>query len=346
MVADGHGGVWAVGVRDCSLQRRNQKVIEESAAPGADRRAGDAAIADAAPPAWRWRPATGTRDGGVPLRARRPALLVHGGQHPAPGRAPGHRGITGLDLVKLQLHVAAGGRLRGEPPAPSGHAIEARLNAEDPDARLRARARPDRAAAPAHRPRRPRRHRRGEGDVIPPEFDSMIAKVIAWGHDRDEALARLRRALAETHGRRRGRHDATRRSCWSCSVAPRCVPARSTPPGSTRWHARGEHVPREHGDAWPAAWPPPIDAYDARRRPRTRTGSSPPPRAAAPKPRRGGHARRTAPPRAPAIGFAVVPGGAPGGYRVTVDGGDDRGERRAARALRARARTAGRALPT
>ncbi len=104
---------------------------------------------------------------------------------------------TGLDLVKLQLHVAAGGRLDGEAPPTEGYAIEARLNAEDPQ----------RGFAPA-----PGRIQTlslpfgpgirvdtgvAEGDVIPPEFDSMIAKVIAHGRTRDEALARLHRALSQ-----------------------------------------------------------------------------------------------------------------------------------------------------
>ena len=106
--------------------------------------------------------------------------------------------VTGLDLVKLQLHVAAGGRLDGEPPVPSGHAIEARLNAEDPALGF--------APAPGRLellrlPTGPGiRVDTGvaEGDVIPPDFDSMIGKVIAWGCDRREALARLHRALADT----------------------------------------------------------------------------------------------------------------------------------------------------
>ncbi len=86
---------------------------------------------------------------------------------------------TGIDLVKLQLHVARGGRLEGDPPAPRGHAIEARLNAEDPDH--------DFAPAPGRiealrLPTGPGiRVDTGvtEGDVIPPDFDSMIAKIIA-----------------------------------------------------------------------------------------------------------------------------------------------------------------------
>ena len=103
---------------------------------------------------------------------------------------------TGLDLVKLQLRLAAGERLEGDPPPVVGHAIEARLNAEDSDR--------DFAPAPGEIellrvPAGPGvRIDTGfeEGDVIPAEFDSMIAKVIAHGRTRDEALARLGRALS------------------------------------------------------------------------------------------------------------------------------------------------------
>ena len=112
--------------------------------------------------------------------------------------------VTGLDLVKLQLHIAAGGRLEGDPPRPSGHAIEARLNAEDP------------ALGFAPTPGRLELLRLptgpglrvdtgvAEGDVIPPEFDSMIGKLIAWGRDRDGG-ARTAAARGRRHGRRRRR---------------------------------------------------------------------------------------------------------------------------------------------
>ena len=91
-----------------------------------------------------------------------------------------------------------GGRLEGEPPTPVGHAIEARINAEDPA--LGFAPAPGRIAL-LRLPADPGiRIDAGmsEGDSIPAEFDSMIAKLIAWGRDRTEALARLRRALAET----------------------------------------------------------------------------------------------------------------------------------------------------
>jgi acetyl/propionyl-CoA carboxylase alpha subunit len=108
---------------------------------------------------------------------------------------------SGVDLVKLQLHVAGGGKLAAfsaVAPRPSGHAIEARLTAEDPE----------RGFAPAPGliqhlvlPTGPGIRVDtgvGAGDVIPPQFDSMIAKVIAWGRDRGEARARLSRAVRQT----------------------------------------------------------------------------------------------------------------------------------------------------
>ncbi|MCP2341108.1 ATP-binding protein [Actinomadura rupiterrae] len=197
VIADGQGTAWALGVRDCSVQRRNQKIIEESASPVL----APEQVADLKASAERLANAVGYRG------ACTVEFLYHPGEklfaflevntrlqveHPITEIT------TGTDLVRLQLHVAAGGRLEGERPAEIGHAVEARLNAEDPD----------RDFAPA-----PGRIARlvlpagpgvrvdtgvGEGDRIPADFDSMIAKIIAFGRDRDQALGRLRRALAET----------------------------------------------------------------------------------------------------------------------------------------------------
>src|SRR4051812_49148424 len=197
VIADGQGAAWALGVRDCSVQRRNQKVIEESASPVLS----PARAAELKASAERLAVAVGYRG------AATVEFLYHPGddllaflevntrlqvEHPIT------ESTTGFDLVKAQLHVASGGRLEGGPPAERGHAIEARLNAEDPD----------RDFAPS-----PGRIARlvfpagpgirvdtgvGEGDTIPGDFDSMIAKIIAYGKDRNEALGRLRRAMAET----------------------------------------------------------------------------------------------------------------------------------------------------
>jgi acetyl/propionyl-CoA carboxylase alpha subunit/acetyl-CoA carboxylase carboxyltransferase component len=197
VIADGQGGAWAVGVRDCSVQRRNQKVIEESSsvvlAPhqvaelkaSAERLALAVDYRGAGTVEFLYRPS----DGMFAFLEVNTRLQV---EHPITELT------TGLDLVKMQLEVAAGGRLTGQPPVELGHAVEARLNAEDPDR--------DFAPAPGRiafldLPDGPGvRVDTGfsTGDAIPADFDSMIAKIIAHGRTRDEALARLRRAVADT----------------------------------------------------------------------------------------------------------------------------------------------------
>ncbi|HEY2223119.1 biotin carboxylase N-terminal domain-containing protein, partial [Actinomycetospora sp.] len=199
VIADAHGTAWALGVRDCSVQRRNQKVIEESASPllsdeqtallrdSAERLAVAVGYCGAATVEFLYRPddeVFAFLEVNTRLQVEHPVTEI----------------TTGTDLVRLQLHVAVGGRLTdvGERPAEVGHAVEARLNAEDPDR--------DFAPSPGRielldLPSGPGvRVDTGvsRGDVIPSEFDSMIAKIIASGRTRDEALARLRRALAET----------------------------------------------------------------------------------------------------------------------------------------------------
>src|SRR5215213_6549931 len=197
LMADGEGGVWALGVRDCSYQRRHQKVVEESASPvlsadqehelaeAAVRLARNAGYRGAGTVEFLYEP-EGQRFSFMEVNAR---LQV---EHPVT------EAVTGADLVALQLHVAAGGRLEGDPPPPHGHAIEVRLNAEDPA----------RGFAPApgritllRLPSGPGiRVDTGvaEGDSVPPDFDSMIAKIIAHGATRKQAIARLRRAVADT----------------------------------------------------------------------------------------------------------------------------------------------------
>jgi acetyl/propionyl-CoA carboxylase alpha subunit/acetyl-CoA carboxylase carboxyltransferase component len=197
LIADGQGTAWAIGVRDCTVQRRNQKVIEESASPLLEA----AQTAEVKAAAERLALAVGYRGAGTV------EFLYHPGdkafaflevntrlqvEHPIT------EVTTDTDLVKLQIHVAAGGRLTGERPVETGHAIEARLNAEDPDR--------DFAPSPGRialleLPAGPGVRVDtgvGEGDTIPADFDSMIAKIIVLGRDRTEALARLRRAMAET----------------------------------------------------------------------------------------------------------------------------------------------------
>ncbi|UUV33232.1 ATP-grasp domain-containing protein [Amycolatopsis roodepoortensis] len=197
VIADGQGTAWALGVRDCSVQRRNQKIIEESASPVLAPEQADELKRSAE----RLALAVGYRGAGTV------EFLYHPGdklfaflevntrlqvEHPITELT------TGMDLVKAQLHVASGGKLDGVQPAEFGHAVEARLNAEDPDrdfapspGRI---ARLDLPAGPGIRVDTGV----SEGDTIPADFDSMIAKIIAYGRDRDEALGRLRRAMAQT----------------------------------------------------------------------------------------------------------------------------------------------------
>ncbi|KRF14560.1 ATP-binding protein [Nocardioides sp. Soil796] len=197
LIADGQGTAWALGVRDCSVQRRNQKVIEESASPLLD----ETQVAEVKESAERLALAVGYRGAGTVEFLYHPETRTFAFlevntrlqvEHPIT------EVTTDVDLVKAQLHVAAGGRLEGERPAEVGHAVEARLNAEDPDR--------DFAPSPGRialleLPAGPGiRVDSGvaEGDTIPADFDSMIAKVIAYGRTRAEALARLRRAMADT----------------------------------------------------------------------------------------------------------------------------------------------------
>jgi acetyl/propionyl-CoA carboxylase alpha subunit/acetyl-CoA carboxylase carboxyltransferase component len=200
VVADAAGNVWTLGVRDCSVQRRNQKVIEESASTALDAEQ-DRLLRDSA--AALAREAGYVNAGTVEFlyEPRQRLLSFLEVNTRLQVEHPVTEVTTGTDIVKLQLHVAGGGLLSeiAEVTPPSrGHAIEARLTAEDPERGF--------APAPGHiehlaLPAGPGiRVDTGvaAGDVIPPQYDSMIAKVIAWGHDREEARARLHRALRQT----------------------------------------------------------------------------------------------------------------------------------------------------
>ena len=196
LICDGEQA-WALGVRDCTVQRRNQKIIEESRSPllTADQVALVSESAERLALAVGYRGAATVEFLYQPARAEFAFLEVNTRlqvEHPITEVA------TGFDLVKAQILVASGEKLPARRPAEEGHAIEARLNAEDPDR--------DFAPAPgriAHLdlPNGPGvRVDTGfaEGDTIPADFDSMVAKIIAYGPSRSVALARLRRALAET----------------------------------------------------------------------------------------------------------------------------------------------------
>ncbi|GAB03749.1 ATP-grasp domain-containing protein [Gordonia amarae] len=197
VIADGQGTAWALGVRDCSIQRRNQKVIEESASvvlrpdqvtqlkESAERLAVAVGYSGAATVEFLYHP-------GDELFAFLEVNTRLQVEHSVTELT------TGVDLVRAQIWVASGNKLEGTPPAERGHAVEARLNAEDPDR--------DFAPAPGRiamldLPAGPGvRVDTGvsEGDTIPADFDSMIAKIIAYGSDREQAMGRLRRAMTET----------------------------------------------------------------------------------------------------------------------------------------------------
>jgi acetyl/propionyl-CoA carboxylase alpha subunit len=192
LLADGHGTVVALGERECSIQRRHQKVLEEAPSPALD-------------PALRARMSGAAVAFGraIGLRSAATAEFMLSGnefsflelnariqvEHPVTEL------VTGVDLVRAQLEIAQGEPLDALEPDLRGHAFEVRLYAEDPRTFLPQAGRVERLRLP-----RGVRVDAGveEGDEIPLAYDAMIAKLIAHGPTRDEALLRLRDALAET----------------------------------------------------------------------------------------------------------------------------------------------------
>jgi acetyl-CoA carboxylase biotin carboxylase subunit len=197
IVADQHGRVWCLGERECSLQRRHQKVIEEAPSPALDPRRRERLgqqICEA------------VRATGYATAATFEFLMDEQGElyfmevntriqveHPVT------EAVTGVDLVELQLRTAAGESLdvpEGGRSEVRGHAIECRINAEDP-----------RTFAPwpglitEYHPPGGAGIRVDSGVFggwrVPSCYDSLLAKIIAWGADRAQALARMRIALEE-----------------------------------------------------------------------------------------------------------------------------------------------------
>jgi len=195
VLADGQGNAIHLGERDCSMQRRHQKVVEEAPAPGItpEQRAEIGKVCVEACKRIGYRGA-GTfeflyENGRFYFIEMNTRIQV---EHPVTEL------ITGVDLVREQLLIAAGEKLtlRQEDIVLDGHAIECRINAEDPDTFLPSPGTVKRFEAPGGPGVRVDTHVY-DGYRIPPNYDSMIGKLIVHGRDRATAIARMRIALSE-----------------------------------------------------------------------------------------------------------------------------------------------------
>lgn len=195
VLADGQGNAIHLGDRDCSLQRRHQKVIEEAPAPGipSDIRDEVAASCVAACKKINYRGA-GTfeflyENGQFFFIEMNTRIQV---EHPVSEM------VTGVDLIKEQLKIAGGEPLsiKQEDIVIKGHAFECRINAEDPATFMPCPGKISHFHAPGGLGVRVDSHLYS-GYTVPPHYDSMIAKVITWGDNRESALARMRTALDE-----------------------------------------------------------------------------------------------------------------------------------------------------
>ena len=199
ILADSHGNIIHLGERDCSVQRNHQKLIEESPAPGIDedlrKRIGEAAVKAAR--AFNYESA-GTveflvdEEKNFYFMEMNTRLQV---EHPVTEM------VTGVDVVKEMIRIAAGQELpfKQKDIKITGHAIETRINAEDPDNVFRPSPwKIEEWIVPGGGHFRVDSHAYA-GYVIPPFYDSMIAKFISYGEDRTEAIDIMLRGLKETH---------------------------------------------------------------------------------------------------------------------------------------------------
>ncbi|MBK7381574.1 MAG: acetyl-CoA carboxylase biotin carboxylase subunit [Ignavibacteriales bacterium] len=195
IMGDTHGNVYHYGERDCSVQRRHQKLIEESPSPIVNdelrNKMGSAAILGAKSINYE---GAGTveflvdKNGNFYFMEMNTRIQV---EHPVT------ESVYGVDLIRQQILVAAGHAIEVEPGKPFGHSIEFRINAEDPEHGFR----PSPGVIQSlHFPGgfgvRIDSHIY-QSYTIPPYYDSLIAKLIVWGRDREHAIARGRRALEE-----------------------------------------------------------------------------------------------------------------------------------------------------
>ena len=195
VLADGQGSAVYLGDRDCSLQRRHQKVIEEAPAPGIDDRLraeiGEACVRACIDIGYR---GAGTfeflyEDGGFYFIEMNTRVQV---EHPVTEM------ITGVDIVREQLLIASGEKLslRQEDIGFSGHSVECRINAEDPRTLLPSPGKINTFHAPGGPGVRVDSHVYS-GYTVPPHYDSLIGKLITHGDTREAALAKMRQALDE-----------------------------------------------------------------------------------------------------------------------------------------------------
>ncbi|MFG3498095.1 acetyl/propionyl/methylcrotonyl-CoA carboxylase subunit alpha [Streptomyces sp. NPDC047928] len=264
ILADRHGTVWAIGTRDCSLQRRHQKVVEEAPAPGLPPHIADS-LYDTAVRAAR---ATGYVGAGtVEFLLGPDGTTAHflemntrlQVEHPVT------EAVYGIDLVALQLRVAEGAPLPPEPPAPRGHAVEARLYAENP--------------ADGWTPQTGTVHALdvpgvrldsgyGPGDPIGVHYDAMLAKAVAHAPTRAEAVRALAHALerARVHGPvtnrdllvRSLRHPEFTEGRADTAFYDRHTPALTTPPPGEEYAAiaaaLADAAARQGEGPGPGAW--------------------------------------------------------------------------------------------